>query len=104
LAVLLVPRLIEAVFLANVLFDGGWQSLLAGIEVSGSQFDQGPGERDHDEDRWDRDQESSDYEAKHLRVLLLSQTRCAEVPLGRIAFDVHELPCIQRRGIRIHSL
>jgi hypothetical protein len=63
---MLVPRLIESVLLADVLFDCGRNSLLAGIEVTGSEFDQAPGDCDHNEDSRDRNQETSDYEAQHF--------------------------------------
>src|SRR5262245_34695717 len=65
LPVLLVPGLIEAILLADAFFDGGRQRFLTRIEVSGREFDQDPCDRDHDEDRWDRYQETSDNEPKH---------------------------------------
>src|SRR6185369_5542514 len=68
LPVLLVPGFIEAVFFSNDFLDGGRQWFLTRIKVSGGEFDQSPGDRDHDEDRRNRYQESSDNEPKHSLI------------------------------------
>src|SRR5215217_8434294 len=68
LPVLLVPGFVEAVFFANDFLNGRRQRFLTRIEVPGGEFDQDPRNRDHDEDRRDRHEQSSDNEPKHSLI------------------------------------
>src|SRR6185369_16839214 len=82
LPVLLVPGFIEAVFFSNDFLDRGRQRFLTRIKVAGGEFDQYPGDRDHDEYRRNGYQEASDNEPKHSLVTDPRSPRYSAVKLG----------------------
>ena len=63
--VLLIPRLIQPIFLSDVLLDGGRDSLFASIEISWSEPDKNPGNGDNNEDSRNRNEQATDDETEH---------------------------------------
>ena len=70
LAVLDVPRLVETVALADVLFDRGRKRFLASVEVSGRETDESPRHRHHDQHHGKNDEEPADDEPYHPSLAL----------------------------------
>lgn len=65
--ILFIPRLVESVLVADVLFNCRWEFLVAGVKVSRREPDKCPSDRDHDQNRGDGDEQALDDEAKHKK-------------------------------------
>src|ERR1044072_8563591 len=64
-SILNVPRFVQPVLLTNIFFYRRGKFFIARIEITGSEPDQCPGQRHHDKEHRDNDDNATDYEAEH---------------------------------------